>query len=521
MEETADTRVNTIPLETKIGKENASRRQIRGSSVFVVGRLLSLGTNFLTQILIVRYLAKSDYGAFAYALSLVTSIETIVTLGLDRAITRFIPIYDEQKDYSRLFGTIIFVVTLIASLSVGVILLFFGLKGFISQNLLLDAQAVSLLSVLIFLSPLQAFSNLINGMFAVFSSPKAIFFRRYVFGPGLKILVILLMIMAHQFVGFLAIGYTLSGLLLIILFTIWLYRIMKETRLFDHITFKEIKFPIKEVLSFTVPLLASDVLYMTTGTIGIVMLEHYQNIEAVAALGAVLPLARMNQVVLATFGLLYTPVASRLFARQDKEGINAFYWQNTVWTAVLSFPIFVMTFSFARPFTLLLFQERYVSSAAILGVLSIGYYFDAALGQNGLTLKVMNKLRYVTAIYLAAAVINVTLNLILVPRYGALGAAIATAGTLILFNLMKQGGLLLGTGISIFHPDYRGMYLSIIIGAGGLLLIQVFFTSSVVIFLLAAVVSLAVLRINRDLLNTKNTFPELMRFAPIRWLIGN
>jgi O-antigen/teichoic acid export membrane protein len=523
MSKTSDYPVHTIPLEaqTREKKDNASRRQIRGSSLFVIGRILSLGTNFLTQVLIVRYLTKADYGAFAYALSLVAFIETIVTLGLDRAITRFIPIYDEQKDYARLFGTIIFVITAIVSLSVGIILLFFGLKGFISQNLISDAQAASLLSILIFLSPLQALSNLINGMFAVLSSPKAIFFRRYVFGPGLRILVILLLISTNQLVSFLAIGYTLSGLFVVVFFGIWLYRIMKEAQLFDRVDFDELRFPVKEVLSFTVPLLASDVLYMTMGTINTVILELYHNTEAIASLGAVLPLARMNQLVLATFALLYTPAAARLFARQDKEGINTLYWKNAVWTAVLSFPIFAMTFSFARPLTLLLFQERYASSAAIMAVLSVGYYFDAALGQNGLTLKVMGKLRYVTVIYLAAAVINVSLNLILIPKYGALGAAFGTAGTLILFNLMKQAGLLLGTGISIFNPDYRGMYFSVIIGAGGLLLIQAFFKSHIVSFLLTAVVSLMVVRLNRNLLDVENTFPELMRFPVMRWLLGS
>ena len=50
----------------------ATRNQIRGSSLLLVGRMASLGVNFAVQIIVIRYLSKSDYGAFAYALSLVS-----------------------------------------------------------------------------------------------------------------------------------------------------------------------------------------------------------------------------------------------------------------------------------------------------------------------------------------------------------------------------------------------------------------------------------------------------------------
>jgi hypothetical protein len=109
--------------------------------------------------------------------------------------------------------------------------------------------------------------------------------------------------------------------------------------------------------------------------------------------------------------------------------------------------------------------------------------------------------------------------LIFIPRYGALGAAIATAITLILFNLLKQGGLLLGTGISILDRRYRGMYVSVLLATALLVIAQIFFSSIILSFVLAGVVSLAVLRFNRHLLDAKNTFPELMKFRIVRWLL--
>jgi hypothetical protein len=88
----------TAPIIAAPGVEQSTtRRQIRGSSLLLVGRFLSRGVTFAVQILIVRYLSKSDYGAFAYALSIVTLGTTVVTFGLDRAITRFVPIAGHNR----------------------------------------------------------------------------------------------------------------------------------------------------------------------------------------------------------------------------------------------------------------------------------------------------------------------------------------------------------------------------------------------------------------------------------------
>ena len=54
-----------VPTSPTAGSA-ATRQQIRGSSLLLTGRLLSLAVNFATQVLIVRYLSKTDFGAFAH-----------------------------------------------------------------------------------------------------------------------------------------------------------------------------------------------------------------------------------------------------------------------------------------------------------------------------------------------------------------------------------------------------------------------------------------------------------------------
>jgi O-antigen/teichoic acid export membrane protein len=517
MDSTTAILTNAIPAT----KQTATRRQIRGSGLLLSGRLLSMGVNLATQVLIVRYLSKTDYGAFAYALSIAALGQSIATFGLDRAITRFVPIFHEQRNYNKLFGTIIMVISTILSLGLAMALLLYGLQGFIAQRFITDQQALALLLILIFLAPVQALDNLLVGMFAVFASPRSIFFRKHVLAPGLKLSVVLLLIMGQSDVFFLSGGYLAASILGITIYGVILVRLLRDQGLFQHFNFQTITIPWYEVLTFTIPLLSSDLVYVAMNTIDVVLLEYFQDTSAVASFRAVQPGAKLNQLVLSSFALLFMPAAARLFARNDRSGINNLYWQSAIWIAVCSFPIFALTFSLAQPITLLLYGTRYEQSATILALLSFGYYFNAALGQNGLTLKVYGKLRYIVIINLVAAIVNLGINLLLIPRYGPLGAAVGTCGTLIAHNILKQTGLRLGTGINLFEWRYFKVYLIITLSALGLLLVQLLTSASVYVsIILAGFASLLVFRLNRRLLDVNQTFPELLRFPLMRRILG-
>lgn len=92
---------------------------MRGSSLLLVGRAISIVINLLVQVLIARYLTKQDYGSFAYALSIVAIVQSVGALGFDRAISRFPPVFDDRDDHPAFCGTLVFVVSLTAALRVG------------------------------------------------------------------------------------------------------------------------------------------------------------------------------------------------------------------------------------------------------------------------------------------------------------------------------------------------------------------------------------------------------------------
>ena len=85
---------------------NVIASHLRGSSLMLVGRIAAMGVAFLTQVLMVRHFSKDDYGVFAFALSAALVLQTVLPLGLDRADTRFLALYDHRRDHGRLLGVI-------------------------------------------------------------------------------------------------------------------------------------------------------------------------------------------------------------------------------------------------------------------------------------------------------------------------------------------------------------------------------------------------------------------------------
>jgi O-antigen/teichoic acid export membrane protein len=163
------------PKEPSDHRKAIARKQIRGSGLLLTGRCLSVALNFATQVLIVRYLSKSDYGAWAYCLSLIALFWSFSTLGL----TRFLPIYHENEDHGKLFGTII--LAIITIIITGLIITggVHSAPEAIAQLMKDNTGVLKILLVLIFLVPLQALDSVLIGIFASFSKSRTIFIRRY------------------------------------------------------------------------------------------------------------------------------------------------------------------------------------------------------------------------------------------------------------------------------------------------------------------------------------------------------
>ena len=514
----AFTKVETIHSSSEL---DATRKQIRGSSLFLFGRMLSLGISFFTQVLMVRYLSTRAYGELAYGLALVSCFRLFASLGLQDAIPRFVPIYRENREYGKMFGTILFAFAVVLLTGVFIVGAIWQAPLFLIPFITHEGQPpLALLSILIVLVPVEAADAMLDGLFASFASTRDIFFRRYLLGPGLRMGVVILLLWMKSSITFLAYGYVMAGLVGVLIYGWLLRKLLRGQGLLQQFQFKDVTIPARETLAFVLPGLTSAAA-MCISPVNIFLLGHLRTMTEVAYYRAAVPIAELNNICFMSFTLLYMPLAARLFARSDYRGINDLYWKTAAWMSVLSFPIFAVTFSLAKPLTIFLYGARYMPSGPVLALLSLASYFNVIVGFNLQTLKVIERLNYVSGASVVAALANLGVSTVMVKLYGAIGAATGSATTLIGYNLLLQAGLSPMAGFHLLDPRYLSVYLTIALGSCSLFFVGSLTSLNFYALLpLAALVSLCVFALTKKKLSIAETFPELLRLPLMRLLFA-
>ena len=438
-----------------------ARTQIRGSTLLLIGRALSLVLSFIVQVVTVRYLAKTDYGAFAFALSAASMVTNFVLLGLDKAAPRFTSIYLEERAYPRLFGSMFLMLASIAGTGAAAILLTFGLQDLIAETFQINELALTLLLMMIVLAPVQALDAVLMSLFASLASPWSIFFRQYVVGPGLKLLVVIAVVLAAGDVRAIALGYVAGGALGVLLYGGLLVHLLRRQQLLTHFSMRSVSVPFREMFGLSLPLMSSNFGFVLTTSLAVLLLEYFHDNTNVAEFQAVLPFSRLNLVVMTSFSYLLMPVAARLYARHDREQIQDVYWQTVLWITALTLPALLLTFSLAQPLTVVLLGERYAGSGIILALLSLGFFAEAVTSADVQMLTVYGKGRPILALNACAAVVALATALWLIPAYAAVGAGVARCVTLGFRGLLAHLVLLRCTGIGLPSLQYARTFAAI------------------------------------------------------------
>ena len=486
--------------------------QVRGSALLVLGRVLALVIAVATQVLMVRALSKAEFGAFEYALTLAGSARILLSLGQGRLLSRFMATYDEQGDYPRMFGAMILAVGTIALTSVPFILALYLFPDTLVGSAVQQGNGIGLVLLLAFLAPVEALDQVFVSLFAVFTKPRAIFFRKYLMAPGLRFVVVLVLVLTNADVIFLAIGYLSASVAGILLYVVLFIAALRERGLLGQFHLREIVLPFKAVFQFSFPLITGELSLLSLKTGGVIVLAHYHSVVEVADYRVVFSSARLNTAITASFATLFLPVIARLFARGDIEELRRSYWHTAAFVAVFTFPIFAITGPLAPATTVTLFGERYAGSAPVLSILAIGYYVNVVLGFNTYALQVCGRIRFLVLVNIFVAVLNIGLCFLLAPGFAAVGIAAANCIALVSQNFLNQWALRGSIGTRFVD---RGCWTCYALIASGALLLwgfQVLVDPGILLSLVAgAAVSLAVLFGSQPALQLSATFPELRR----------
>jgi O-antigen/teichoic acid export membrane protein len=139
--------------------------------------------------------------------------------------------------------------------------------------------------------------------------------------------------------------------------------------------------------------------------------------------------------------------------------MDRIYKTTTKWIYVVTFPAFLTFVLFPADVLRVFFGSAYTAGAPALAVLSVGFFVNALLGRNRETLSALGLTTYLLVSNGLAFGVNVVANLALIPRYGLVGAAAASAASFFVMNLVVSAVLAVRYDISPFSPWSVRTYL--------------------------------------------------------------
>ena len=143
------------------------------------------------------------------------------------------------------------------------------------------------------------------------------------------------------------------------------------------------------------------------------------------------------------------PQLSAMFARGEKDEVQEVYQLTTAWSIMMAWPIYI-TCAVLAPVVLLLFGDGYTEGAPVVVLLAAAMLVSVASGSVDTVVLMSGRSWLSLANTLVALVVNVALNLLLIPGYGIVGAAIAWAVAIVVRNALPLVQIRRELGMSPF-----------------------------------------------------------------------
>jgi O-antigen/teichoic acid export membrane protein len=132
------------------------------------------------------------------------------------------------------------------------------------------------------------------------------------------------------------------------------------------------------------------------------------------------------------------PQLAGMLSQERYSAARLVYQTATLWLVAVSFPVFLTLAVFA-PVLMSIFGHRFVDGQTALTILALAMLVNMGTGAVRAALSMGGRSRWVLMDNLAALAVNVGLNLVLIPRIGMDGAAIAWAASIVIGNLLPLG----------------------------------------------------------------------------------
>ena len=409
---------------------NQIKSIFKNTSWMTLSQVITSVCAFLWTILIARYLGVADYGIVSFAISFTGLLGIIMDLGMSTYVTREIA---KNKECVGKYVNNILLFKLILAF---VLFIISGLLLYLMNYPFITILVTLIFTVeLIFISMTAFF----NGVFQAFENVKYQAIGT-ILNSFLLLLGILLTMKWDLGVIAIAISYAFGyGIFCLYMF----YKIVKT------FSFPKLELDlgfIRKVILNSIPFGLTNFFYTIYFSIDIVMLSYLVGDYSTGLYKSAYNIIYVFTTFFVVYQSVIFPIMSKFF-KQSQDLLKITYELSVKYLLLIILPLSVGIFFYARPLVDLIYTNQYSLASVPVQILIWTVSFLFINGAASTLLNAINKEFTVTKVYIAAAIFNVLLNVILIPLFDYNGAAMATVLSEVLITVL--------TLYYIFKTDFK------------------------------------------------------------------
>ncbi|MBA2857940.1 O-antigen/teichoic acid export membrane protein [Methanococcus maripaludis] len=418
-------------------------RMIKGAGWNFLFLVLAAPVGYFVRILYANSLTKVEVGLFYAIFDLVGMIAIFRSLGLNNAVIYFIPKFLVQKRLDLVKSTlslVLIIQTLMALLMAFVIYL---ASPIIINDYINSQSQFGHIGIVFTIYMLMVFGYYIfDGIKLILFNSIQGFQKQKIFSTCnfLNISSILMLSVIFICFGFgvyaPALAYTITPILMILFYGIIFFKnIFPE---FFSEKFNYSKKLIKDIFLYSMPVMFGSAGFIIMGYLDSICLTYFTGLDAVADYRNV---AMPTVMVLSYFAgaacSVLLPMSTEMWEKGEKKNLSEGLKKILSYSFIISVPFAVILAYFPTVLINLFFNENYLTAAIPMSILSFGIIF---VSMNNIVFNVFNgigKPHLSTKILYIGAAFNLIFNLLLIPRFGTIGAAFTTALSYVLIQVLQ------------------------------------------------------------------------------------
>ena len=402
----------------------------KGGGISFAGRLFEYVVRFAFGILIARVVGVEQYGLYTLAITVSLIASNMAMLGLQTGMVRFLPPAIREKNSQSIWGIIQVCVGLPGLFSLLLSIGLFILAEPLATTLFHDPRMVPLLQIVSLLIPLDTLASMAYVITISFKQPRYSVIANNILAPLVKLLLA---------ASFLAIGLSTKGVLLaqIIATAAGLAVLIYYVNVLFSLRrpFGSARGFIGQLLHYSIPVHLGWMVNTLRSTISTLVLGFLGLTTGVGLYTAASRFSMIGSMFFLSVGNISTPIIADLHSKGENSQMRAYYQTTTRWLLMFNIPVFLTSFLFAKQL-LWIFGDDFTAGATSMMILAFGTlaYTSTGIGANILDMTDHPKVNTANAVVMVF--ITIILNILFIPQWDVVGAAIASTISTVLVNIV-------------------------------------------------------------------------------------